>query len=86
MEPSIHWIAVIPLVFVQLSFVLAVSFLVALLVPFLPDLRYLVQTGLMLLMFGSGVFYSYGEDKTLEIIYKEFSPKIFRLISSLVKQ
>ena len=59
MEPSIHWLAVIPLLMVQLALVLAVSFLVALLVPFLPDFSYLVQTGLLLLMFGSGIFYPY---------------------------
>ncbi len=59
MKPSIHWLAVIPLVLVQLTFVLAASFFVAMLVPFLPDFRYLVQTGLLLMMFGSGIFYSY---------------------------
>ena len=59
MGPSIHWLAIVPLVLAQLAFVLAVSFFVAMLVPFLPDLRYLVQTGLLLMMFGSGIFYSY---------------------------
>lgn len=58
-EPSIHWLAIIPLAIVQLMLILAVSFLVALVTPFFPDLKYLVQTGLMLMMFGSGVFYSY---------------------------
>jgi len=57
--PTVHWLALAPLILVQLVLVLAVSFLVAMLEPFLPDLRYLVQTGLMLMMFGSGIFYSY---------------------------
>lgn len=58
-SPSIHWVALVPLILVQLALVLAASFLVAMLEPFLPDLKYLVQTGLMLMMFGSGIFYSY---------------------------
>ena len=32
---------------------------VAAVVPFLPDLRFVVKTGLMLMMFGSGIFYHY---------------------------
>ncbi len=59
MNPTIHWIALVPIALTQLMLILAVSFLVALLVPFLPDMKYLVQTGLMLMMFGSGIFYSY---------------------------
>ena len=55
---SVHWVALLPVILVQLTLTLAVSFVVAMAVPFVPDLRYLVQTGLMLMMFGSGVFYS----------------------------
>ena len=57
--PTTQWIALIPLIITQLTLTLAISFLVALLAPFIPDLRYLVQTGLLMMMFGSAIFYSY---------------------------
>lgn len=43
----------------QFTLILAVSFFVASIVPFIPDFKYLVSTGMMLLMFGSGIFYDY---------------------------
>ena len=57
--PDIHWLGLLPLMVVQLVLIFAVSLFVALVIPFLPDLRYLVQTGFLLMMFGSGIFYSY---------------------------
>ena len=57
--PSIHWLALIPLAIVQLALITCVSFLVAAIVPFFPDARFLVDTGLIMLMFVSGIFYSY---------------------------
>jgi lipopolysaccharide transport system permease protein len=36
-----------------------VSFVVAFVVPFARDLRYLIDAGLKMMMFGSGIFYSY---------------------------
>jgi len=71
MEPSMQWLAIIPLAIVQLMLILATSFLVALITPFFPDMRYLVQTGLMLMMFGSGIFYSY------ELILPKHRPIFF---------
>ena len=35
------------------------SFFVAFVVPFARDLQYLINAGLMMMMFGSGIFYSY---------------------------
>ncbi|WP_419594642.1 ABC transporter permease [Thiolapillus sp.] len=59
-EPfTIYWTAVIPVVIVQLLFTFALSLLVAAIIPFLPDVRFLIQTGLLMLMMGSGIFYSY---------------------------
>lgn len=46
------------IVAVQALFVTAVSLWVSLLVPFAPDLRYLIALGLRGLLLGSGVFYS----------------------------
>ena len=58
-QPGITWLYLIPIALVQLSFVMACSLFVAAVVPAFPDFRYLVITGLQLLMFGSGIFYSF---------------------------
>ena len=60
-EANVNWFYVLPIVLVQLSLVLSCSFLVAAIAPIIPDFKYLVTTGLQLLMFGSGIFYSYKE-------------------------
>lgn len=58
-NPSLWWLWLIPVIFVQLLLITAVSFMVAFVVPFARDLQYLVNASLMMMMFGSGVFYSY---------------------------
>lgn len=58
-EADHHWLALLPIALIQLALNLAAAFLVAAIVPFLPDVRFLVATGMMLLMFVSGIFYSY---------------------------
>jgi lipopolysaccharide transport system permease protein len=60
-KPSIHWVALPAIVLTQLLFVASVSLFCAMLIPFLPDIRFLVSTGIQLMMFGSGIFYSYQE-------------------------
>lgn len=55
---TVHWLALLPLILVQLVLIMAAAFVTAMIVPFIPDMRYLVNTGLTLMMFGSGVFYS----------------------------
>jgi lipopolysaccharide transport system permease protein len=51
------WLALPVLLIVQGVFVLAAGVLCAALVPFLPDLKFIISTGLSLMFFGSGVFY-----------------------------
>ena len=68
-EVTIHWLALLPLIFTQLTLIMAVAFVTAMIVPFIPDMRYLVNTGLTLMMFGSGVFYS---DKLISPEYREY--------------
>jgi lipopolysaccharide transport system permease protein len=58
-HPSMSWLALLPLMMVQLLFITACSFFAAAVTPFLPDFRFLVGTGIQLLMFASGIFYSY---------------------------
>jgi len=57
--PGVGWLWLIPIIITQLLLIIAVSFLVAFIVPFARDLRYLVDAGLKMMMFGSGIFYSY---------------------------
>lgn len=58
-EGSINWLWLPIIIFVQLLLIAAVSLVCSAVVPFLPDLRFIIQTGTMVLMFGSGIFYSY---------------------------
>lgn len=58
MAPSLLWIYVPLIALVQLIITAAVGVFVAGVIPFMPDLRILISTGLQFLMFASGVFYS----------------------------
>lgn len=51
------WVALGPLLVTQLMLVLGIGLLCAALVPFFPDLTFLINTGLQLMFFGTGVFY-----------------------------
>lgn len=55
---TLHWLALPFLMLIEFCLISACAFVVAAVIPFLPDLRYLVYTGLMMLMFCSGIFYS----------------------------
>jgi lipopolysaccharide transport system permease protein len=55
--PSIHWTALLPIVACQFLLVAAVASLLAAIVPFIPDLRFIIENGMLLLMFLSGVFF-----------------------------
>lgn len=54
---SVTWLALPLLVGIQFILTLAVSMLCAAIVPFVPDLRFIVSTVLELLFFASGIFY-----------------------------
>lgn len=56
-SPSINWLAIVPLMAVQLIFISALAILFCALVPFLPDMKYIVATFIILMMFSSGIFY-----------------------------
>lgn len=57
--PTLMWLWLIPIFITQFLLIVAVSFIVAFIVPFAKDIKYLVETGLRMVMFGSGIFYSY---------------------------
>jgi lipopolysaccharide transport system permease protein len=58
-SPSITWLWIVPVILTQLIFTIAISFIVAFLVPFARDIKYLIDAGLRMTMFLSGVFFSY---------------------------
>jgi len=53
------WLNLVFVIFTQFLLISAIALLFAAIVPFLPDFKYLIATGMMALMFGSGIFYSY---------------------------
>jgi lipopolysaccharide transport system permease protein len=53
------WIYLPIIILTQLLLIVAASLLVAGITPFFPDLKFLVDTGLLILMFSSGVFFRY---------------------------
>lgn len=57
--PGTNWWALVPVIVVQAVLTTAFACSVAALIPFARDLSYLVPTGLMFLMFASGIFYDY---------------------------
>jgi lipopolysaccharide transport system permease protein len=54
----ITWIALPLLLITQGLLVLGISILCAALVPFLPDLKFIISTGMTLIFFGSGIFFN----------------------------
>ncbi len=57
--PQLEWLYFIPIMITQLLLIIACSLVAAAITPFVPDFKFLINTGMMLLMFGSGIFYSY---------------------------
>jgi len=58
LPPTIHWLALVPIVLVQILLMVVVCCLVAMVIPFIRDLSNLVPTGIQFLMFTSGIFYT----------------------------
>jgi len=58
-DPGSQWWGLLPVIIVQALLTVAFACAVAAVIPFARDLSYLVPTGLMLLMFLSGIFYDY---------------------------
>jgi lipopolysaccharide transport system permease protein len=57
--PNLTWLTLPLIALTQLLLVSACALLVAAITPFLPDFRFIVQTGMMMLMFASGIFYDF---------------------------
>ena len=67
---SASWLALPVLIAMQLLLIASITILVAAVVPFLPDLKLLLDNALMLMFFLSGVFYK----------FHEMSPEMQRLL------
>ncbi|MGH8559962.1 MAG: tetratricopeptide repeat protein [Methylococcales bacterium] len=79
LTPNPLWWILAPVVFVQTLLTFACACLVAAIIPFIPDLNYLVPTGLTFLMFLSGIFYDY---RAISTVWQEmflFNPIAFLL-------
>jgi lipopolysaccharide transport system permease protein len=57
--PSLAWLWLLPIILVQVLLITAVSFVFAFLVPFARDIQYLIDAGIRMMFFASGIFYSY---------------------------
>jgi len=57
-SPSLNWLYLLPVIGVELLFILGCSLLVAAIVPFVMDLRVLITNGLTMMMFMSGIFFN----------------------------
>ena len=55
--PSISWLALLPLIGVQFVLIAGITSLCATVIPFVPDLKWVVDNGLTMLFFLSGVFF-----------------------------
>lgn len=62
---TLTWLALPAIVITQFILILAVSLVLASIVPAIPDFKFLISTAMMVLMWGSGIFYSI-EDVLLE--------------------
>jgi len=58
-SPSFVWFYSIPIILIQLLFIIGCSLLAALIVPFIRDMSFVIPTGLQFMMFCSGIFFSH---------------------------
>ena len=78
---TIHWLGLVPIIMVQISLIVAVALFVSSIVPVFPDFKFLISTGLTILMWCSGIFYDY------EAVLKPEHRAIFQMnpMANLIK-
>ncbi|HSN01241.1 MAG TPA: ABC transporter permease [Rudaea sp.] len=59
-KPNVAYVALVPVLLVELVFTAAVAYMVAAVMPFVPDLRFVIEQVLQVVMFLSGVVFSLG--------------------------
>jgi lipopolysaccharide transport system permease protein len=73
-EPGWSWLALPAILLTQLAFIAGCTLLAAAVVPFVPDLRVLIDNGLMLLFFLSGVFFDLSSASEEIRLFLELNP------------
>lgn len=58
-DSLIYWLALPAILFVLFFFVTSISIVGAMIVPFVPDFKFLIGTFVTMMMFASGVFFNY---------------------------
>jgi len=79
---SLYWLFLPLIILTQLILIMALSFVVAMLIPFVPDIRFIVSSGLTILMFASGIFFDYKDVISSEHKALFFLNPIANLINS----
>ena len=60
MQPTVVWLWLLPIIFVQWLLIMCCGLLAALLVTYVPDTRLLINLAMTFLLFTSGIFYDVG--------------------------
>jgi lipopolysaccharide transport system permease protein len=60
-HPTVCWLALPAIIFMQFLFICALSGLVSTIVPLIPDLKHAVHYGMTMLFFMSGIFFDISE-------------------------
>ena len=58
-SPGATWLALPVVILVQVLVIAACALLAAAITPFVPDFQFIINTGMTMLMFASGIFYDY---------------------------
>ncbi|RME60797.1 ABC transporter permease [Candidatus Parcubacteria bacterium] len=75
-EPSAVWFLLPIVLIAQFLLISGLSLLVSAIVPFVPDLRFLIDNGMMLLFFLSGIFFDVSSVSSDLKIYLYFNPML----------
>jgi lipopolysaccharide transport system permease protein len=75
-EVNVTWLALPVLVFLQFFLTLAIGSVLAAVVPFLPDLRLIIDNALMMLFFLSGVFFDFSTVSPVARSYLNINPML----------
>ena len=61
-SPLIQWLHLPAVIFCQFTLITGITFLISSILPFIPDLNFMIQSGLSAMMFISGVFFEITPD------------------------
>tara|TARA_R110000787_G_scaffold188209_4_gene299983 strand:+ start:2864 stop:3658 length:795 start_codon:yes stop_codon:yes gene_type:complete len=57
--PDVSWLGLLYFIPIYLIFVMGCALVAAAITPIFPDIKFIIQAGIQMLMFGSGIFYQY---------------------------